>query len=71
CHGIKRSQKKGSGDPNKGLKWLQKGTKGSSSSAAKGTPARRFKAKVVEPDVLNWFNAQKKAKYAPETWIGE
>ncbi|MCD7449344.1 hypothetical protein HAX54_051533, partial [Datura stramonium] len=47
------------------------GTKGSSSSAAKETPARRFGAKVVELHVLKWFNAQKEAKYAPENWFDE
>ncbi|MCD9560011.1 hypothetical protein HAX54_018434 [Datura stramonium] len=55
---------------NKGLKWLKKGTKGSSSSA-KGTLARRFRAKVVEPHGLTWFNRQKVAKYAPKNWIDE
>ncbi|MCE2056175.1 hypothetical protein HAX54_044182, partial [Datura stramonium] len=37
---------------NKGLMWLHKRTKGPSSSASKGTPARRFRAKVVEPHGL-------------------
>ncbi|MCE0481621.1 hypothetical protein HAX54_039498 [Datura stramonium] len=56
---------------NKGLKMLPKGKKGSSSSAAKGAPARRFRAKTMEPHELKWFNEQKEAKYAPENWIDE
>ncbi|MCE0481149.1 hypothetical protein HAX54_038614, partial [Datura stramonium] len=44
---------------NEGLQRLQEGTKGSSSSTAKGTPARRFEAKAVEPHGLKWFQAQK------------
>ncbi|MCE3215660.1 hypothetical protein HAX54_003145, partial [Datura stramonium] len=55
---------------NKDLNQLRKGTKGSSSSA-KGTPVRRFRAKVVEPHGLTWFNTQKEAKYAPENRIDE
>ncbi|MCD7472811.1 hypothetical protein HAX54_014180, partial [Datura stramonium] len=47
------------------------GTKGSSSSAAKETFARRFEAKTVEPHRIKWFNAQKEAKYALEIWIDE
>ncbi|MCD9639650.1 hypothetical protein HAX54_024300 [Datura stramonium] len=54
---------------NKGLKRLRKGMKGSSSSAAKGTHARRFGAKVVEPHGLKWFQEQKEAKYVVENWI--
>ncbi|MCE3050419.1 hypothetical protein HAX54_047158, partial [Datura stramonium] len=30
-----------------------------------------FGAKVVEEHGLNWFNAQKEAKYAPENYIDE
>ncbi|MCD9643549.1 hypothetical protein HAX54_031132, partial [Datura stramonium] len=46
---------------NKGFKKLRKGTKGSSSSAARAPPARRFRAKVVEPHGLKLFNAQKES----------
>ncbi|MCD7459267.1 hypothetical protein HAX54_040504 [Datura stramonium] len=45
--------------------------KGSSSLTAKGTLARRFRAKVVESHGLKWFQAQKEAKYASENWIDE
>ncbi|MCE2055784.1 hypothetical protein HAX54_043385, partial [Datura stramonium] len=55
---------------NKSFKRLQKGTKGSSSSA-KETPTRRFGEKAVEPHGIAWFNMQKKAKYAPKNWIDE
>ncbi|MCE3050682.1 hypothetical protein HAX54_047882, partial [Datura stramonium] len=54
----------------KGLKWLQKGIKGSSSSA-KGAPARRFGERAMEPHGLSWFNIKKDVKYAPEDWIDE
>ncbi|MCD7463513.1 hypothetical protein HAX54_050771 [Datura stramonium] len=47
----------------KGLKRLQKCTKGSSSSSAKGAPARMFGERAVEPHGLSWFNQQKKVKY--------
>ncbi|MCD9638403.1 hypothetical protein HAX54_022361, partial [Datura stramonium] len=43
----------------KGLKRLQNGTKGDSSSAAKAGPAKQFGAQA------------KKAKYAPENWIDD
>ncbi|MCD7468853.1 hypothetical protein HAX54_007368, partial [Datura stramonium] len=66
CHGIKADKGKEIEVANKGLKRLQEGTKGLSSSA-KGTPVRRFGAKAVEPHGLTWFNTQKEAKYAPET----
>ncbi|MCD9560068.1 hypothetical protein HAX54_018501, partial [Datura stramonium] len=55
----------------KGLKRLQKGTKGASSSTAKAGPAKRFGPQAVEPHGLTWFNIQKEAKYAPENWIDE
>ncbi|MCD9640955.1 hypothetical protein HAX54_026713, partial [Datura stramonium] len=45
--------------------------KRSSSSAAKGTPTRRFGAKVMEPHELKRFQAQNVAKYTPENWIDE
>ncbi|MCE3215544.1 hypothetical protein HAX54_002768, partial [Datura stramonium] len=44
---------------NEGLKRLRKGTKGLSSSA-KGSLARRFREKAVEPHRLIWFNTQKR-----------
>ncbi|MCD7471615.1 hypothetical protein HAX54_012191, partial [Datura stramonium] len=56
---------------NKGLKRFQKETKGLSSSAAKRTLPMRFRAKVVEPHGLKWFQAQKEAKYAPKNFISE
>ncbi|MCE0482101.1 hypothetical protein HAX54_040498, partial [Datura stramonium] len=52
----------------KGLKWLRKGQKGSSSST-KGAPTRRFGAKAVEPYGLTLFNTQKDAKYTPKNCI--
>ncbi|MCE0480526.1 hypothetical protein HAX54_037455, partial [Datura stramonium] len=56
---------------NKGLKRLQKGTKRSSSSVAKGTHAKRFREKVAEPHGLTSFNTLKEAKYASENRIDE
>ncbi|MCD7458971.1 hypothetical protein HAX54_039722 [Datura stramonium] len=56
---------------NKGLKRLGKGRKGSSSSTAKGTPARRYRDKDVEPYGIRWFQTQKEAKYSLENWIDE
>ncbi|MCD9646889.1 hypothetical protein HAX54_037130 [Datura stramonium] len=50
---------------------LQKGTKESSSLAAKGTPTIRFGAKDVEPHGLTWFSLEKEAKYSPKNWIDE
>ncbi|MCE3214956.1 hypothetical protein HAX54_000367 [Datura stramonium] len=55
----------------KGLRRLQKGTKGASSSVAKAGPAILFGAHVVEPHGLTWFNTQKVAKYSPENWINK
>ncbi|MCE3049463.1 hypothetical protein HAX54_044917 [Datura stramonium] len=55
----------------KGLKRLQKGTKGASSSKAKARSAKCFGVQAVEPHGLTWFNTQKEAKYAPEYWIDE
>ncbi|MCD9640075.1 hypothetical protein HAX54_025105, partial [Datura stramonium] len=43
------------------LKRLRKGPKGASSSVAKAGPARRFRAKAIEPHGLTWFNSQKEA----------
>ncbi|MCE2055828.1 hypothetical protein HAX54_043533, partial [Datura stramonium] len=43
----------------KGLKRLQKGTKGSSSSLVKGAPTRLFGDRAVEPHGLSWFNKKK------------
>ncbi|MCE3051896.1 hypothetical protein HAX54_051144, partial [Datura stramonium] len=42
-----------------------------SSLAPKAGPARRFRAKAVEPHRLTWFNTQKESKYTPENWIDE
>ncbi|MCE3049572.1 hypothetical protein HAX54_045183, partial [Datura stramonium] len=53
------------------LKRARKGKKEASSSTSKAGPARIFRAKVVEPHGLTWFNTQKEAKYAPENWIDE
>ncbi|MCE0481689.1 hypothetical protein HAX54_039629, partial [Datura stramonium] len=69
CNGIKRQQGMEIDVAGKGIKRLQKGTKGASSSASKAGPARRFGAQAVEPHGLNWFNLQKEAKYAPKNWI--
>ncbi|MCD7465057.1 hypothetical protein HAX54_000458, partial [Datura stramonium] len=54
----------------KGFKRLQKGTKGLSSSF-KGSPARSFGERVVEPHGLSWFKPQKEVNYASNNWIYE
>ncbi|MCD7448441.1 hypothetical protein HAX54_042238, partial [Datura stramonium] len=54
----------------KGFKRIRTGV-ALSSSSQKAPPYRRFGANAVEDYRLNWFNAQKEAKYAPENRIDE
>ncbi|MCE3052220.1 hypothetical protein HAX54_051918, partial [Datura stramonium] len=49
----------------------QEGNKRVKVISCKSTPARRFRAKVVEEHGLKWFSAQKEAKYALKNWIDE
>ncbi|MCD9639026.1 hypothetical protein HAX54_023270, partial [Datura stramonium] len=46
----------------KGLKRLQKGTKGASSSKSKASLAKHFEVQEVEPHRLSWLNTQTEAK---------
>ncbi|MCE3050966.1 hypothetical protein HAX54_048619, partial [Datura stramonium] len=55
-HGIKRKRVV---TANPSFKRLRKGTEGASLSAAKAIPARRFRAKAIEPHGLTWFNTRK------------
>ncbi|MCD7470883.1 hypothetical protein HAX54_011073 [Datura stramonium] len=54
----------------KGFKRLRKGV-ASISSAQKAPLFRRFRYKAMEEHRLEWFNAQKKSKYASENRIDE